>query len=161
MLAFTLVVALVAACAEGARVESPPRASSAPAVPMSQPSAQLVQPAVSAAPEPAPAPAEDGGAGDGGVLFPDADEVLLGLRDTFRACYNSALRGDPTLRGRVLFSLTVAPSGDVTEIRAAMIRGLSTELVACLARVCRGARFTSQSATPAILNIPITLLTPP
>ena len=54
-----------------------------------------------------------------------------------RACYNAGLKEDPNISGRVVISIQVGPSGDVTGASVAQC-GLNAKTCACIAA---GARF--------------------
>ncbi len=60
-----------------------------------------------------------GGGGDGRVAARSREEIELVFdknKGAIYALYNRALRKDPTLRGKLVLSLTIAPSGQVTEV---------------------------------------------
>jgi len=58
------------------------------------------------------------GAGDGRMASRSREEVELVFdrnKGAIYALYNRALRKDPTLRGKLVLKLTIAPNGDVTD----------------------------------------------
>lgn len=58
------------------------------------------------------------GKGDGGAAARSREEIELVFdrnKAAIYALYNRALRSDPTLRGRMVLKLTIAPSGEVTD----------------------------------------------
>lgn len=61
-----------------------------------------------------------GGDGDGRIAARSREEIELVFdrnKSAIFALYNRALRQDPTLRGKLVLELTIAPSGEVTDCR--------------------------------------------
>lgn len=83
---------------------------------------------------------DESGAGDFDV------QAVIRLINTRRAaitrCYETQLRNDPTLSGRVSVSMTIQESGSVTNVRATENSTGSDEVASCVVRVISGFRFT-------------------
>lgn len=82
---------------------------------------------------------DESGSGDFDV------QAVIRLINTRRAaitrCYETQLRSDPTLSGRVAVSMTIQESGSVTNVRATENTTGSDEVASCVVRVISGFRF--------------------
>lgn len=82
---------------------------------------------------------DESGSGDFDV------QAVIRLINTRRAaitrCYETQLRSDPTLSGRVAVSMTIQESGSVTNVRASENTTGSDEVASCVVRVISGFRF--------------------
>ena len=72
-----------------------------------------------------------------------------------RACYESALRGDATLSGRLVVELVVARSGVVGEVRVTDNGTGSPELAACVLQRVRTWRFPSGGPGEVRIRLPL------
>lgn len=83
---------------------------------------------------------DESGSGDFDV------QAVIRLINTRRAaitrCYETQLRTDPTLSGRVAVTMTIQESGSVTGVRATENTTGSDAVAACVVRVISGFRFT-------------------
>lgn len=89
--------------------------------------------------------------------IPDAGAVVGGMRGPLRACYRKALDEDPSMRGSVRVTASIAPNGEVKSTQAAN-SGLSSSMVACVTRVVRGAQFGAPEGGGATLVIPMSFI---
>lgn len=78
---------------------------------------------------------QNGAAGD--------DAVVVRLRPKFRSCANRGLSQDPNMQGKLVISVTIAATGDVTATAIAQNSGLSESVAQCMSR---GARYAAFSA---------------
>lgn len=62
-------------------------------------------------------------------------------RGAITRCYESQLRNNPTLAGRVRVSMTIQESGSVTNVRAVENTTGSEDVASCVVRVVQGFRF--------------------
>jgi TonB family protein len=109
---------------------------------------------------------QDGGAADGsaapGVYRSNAS--LLAVIQRYAAgiqfCYGNELKRDPTLRGKLVVSLTVAPSGEVSE--AAVVQNTlgSDRLASCALAQIRDWRFPAIPVGVTTFQVPF-VFTPP
>lgn len=82
----------------------------------------------------------------GGGIAGD-DSVVGAVRPQLRACANHALQSEPTLsQGKIIVSLVVDPSGQVTSSTVASNVGLSQSGAACMAMRMRALRFPAGAA---------------
>jgi TonB family protein len=72
-------------------------------------------------------------------------QAVVRMINTRRAaitrCYETQLRSNPTLAGRVRVSMTIQESGSVTNVRAVENTTNSEEVASCVVRVVQGFRF--------------------
>lgn len=79
----------------------------------------------------------------------DASEVRREIRrdlPKINRCYESALRHDPSLAGKVAVQFTVAPEGDVHEAEVVHNTTGSPQVARCVARVVSKVRFRPRRA---------------
>lgn len=104
--------------------------------------------------------AEYGGGDAGSVPISNADVVIEASRESFRRCYQTGLNVDPTMEGKVLISAKVSPTGEVLSSDVTSLKGLSTDVAACIAGVVKSARFSAPGGGGATLQIPVTFKLP-
>jgi hypothetical protein len=93
-----------------------------------------------------------------GGRVPNAGGTIASLKGMLKACYKRALDEDPTMRGTVRVTATLAPNGDVRSVQAAN-NGLSSGMVGCVTGVVRGAQFEApEGGGGAVLVIPMTFI---
>jgi hypothetical protein len=90
-----------------------------------------------------------------------ADQVVAGLRAGFRRCYGQALLTDSTITGKLLIAIQVAPDGVVASASPVSTAGLPPDVVSCILRKARSARFDPPGGTGSTLQLPITFVTAP
>lgn len=99
---------------------------------------------------PAPIPGVVGG------RVSNASEVLIGLRPSFTACYNTALKQDRTLSGSFTFVARVGSSGNVTSVGATPER--PSIFVECIRGHILRAPFAPPEGGSAVISIPMTFV---
>jgi hypothetical protein len=96
---------------------------------------------------------------DGGApspATPNTDVVLRGhLLPRARDCWDAALTGDPTPVGKLVLSLTIAPSGDVKDVHVVQSMGISEKANACIMHIARGAVFNAMGSTGTSITVPM------
>jgi hypothetical protein len=92
------------------------------------------------------------------VAIANVGAVVAGLRAGFRACYNAGLNVDPTMSGRVMMSVKVAPNGEVSGVDPSGNTGLSDGVVQCLIRKIRNAQFDAPGPSGSTVQIPVTFI---
>ena len=100
----------------------------------------------------------DVGATTATVAVANAGAVVAGLRAGFRSCYNQGLNTDPTMSGKVMLSVKIAPNGEVSSADPSGNTGLSAGVVQCLVRKVKNAQFDAPGPTGSTLQIPITFV---
>jgi hypothetical protein len=97
-----------------------------------------------------------GGGVSASVPVQNADAVIRsGLHPRARACYNAGLKEDPNQQGRVVVTIVVGPSGDVTSASAAQCSGLSPKTCACIAGGARNLKFQPPGGGGSTINAPM------
>lgn len=97
-----------------------------------------------------------GGGVSASVPVQNADAVIRGgLHPRARACYNAGLKEDPNQSGRVVITIQVGPSGDVTGASAAQCSGLSPKVCACIAGGARSLKFQPPGGGGSTINAPM------
>jgi outer membrane biosynthesis protein TonB len=91
----------------------------------------------------------------GGEVTGD-DRVIATLRPRLRYCGNQELKQNPDASGKIVVSVSIAASGDVTAAAVAQNMGASANVAQCMARSVRTAKFPAGSAART-LNIAIGL----
>ena len=74
------------------------------------------------------------------------------------AIYNRALRDDPSLQGKVVLKLTIAPSGEVTDCRIESSELKSPELERKLVARIKQFDFGSKAVEPMVATYPVDFL---
>jgi hypothetical protein len=88
---------------------------------------------------------------------PDAQRVLLSLREGFMRCYQNALKSNPDQEESIKIAVDVNADGTVRSATTNAAK-LSTEAVNCLLARVREAKFSPPDRVPARLVIPVTFL---
>ena len=141
---------LLAAVALGCAKTPHPSPQPPPEAPTSPP-AQVSNAVPSAATPPAPL--------DAGGPVADAEQVIARLRPAFKSCYNRGLTEDPSMAGRIVVVVQVAPSGDVVNVTKDSGSGLSADVESCIMKKTAHATF---SAGPGgTLKVPVTFVMSP
>lgn len=150
---------LVVACLLGGACAAPPPSAPPPAELHVTPIASAPATATANTTVTMTAPGVDAGDTRETVVIPDADNVILGLRPSFRDCYQDGLRRDPKMEGRVVIAVVVGESGTVDTARLASNSGLGEDVAACMIDKLRYARFTAPGpGKKGRLNVPITFV---
>jgi TonB family protein len=68
------------------------------------------------------------------------------------------LNTDPTMSGKVMLSVKIAPNGEVSSADPSGNTGLSAGVVQCLVRKVKNAQFDAPGPTGSTLQIPITFV---
>jgi hypothetical protein len=93
------------------------------------------------------------------VAMADAEAVIRHvIEPAARRCYERGLQSNPALSGRVVISLSIAPSGEVDAASPEGLAGLSVDVADCIARAARRARFTSPGPSGASLRVPFSFV---
>ncbi len=89
-----------------------------------------------------------------GRLDPSAARLVLNARnDVVRACYERAVRDDPTLRGEVVVRLRVEDDGTVSQTASSGESALRT-LASCIEGALRTLRFAHPVGGAATVTAP-------
>jgi len=80
--------------------------------------------------------------------------ALMAHSKAFQRCYARALRNDPSLKGKVVLHLDVAPSGRVTEAKVTQSTMPDWSLHRCLESEAARVRFPADDG-PRSLDVPL------
>ncbi len=95
-----------------------------------------------------------------GGIIPNAARVVAGFRAGFRACYLRALNEDSSAEGSVRITVSVGPTGAVTNASLLPSGSLPESLTDCMRARARAAQFDPPGDVPAAVVFSVTL-TPP
>jgi periplasmic protein TonB len=98
------------------------------------------------------------GGGKASRSIEDVRLVFERNKGAIYAIYNRALREDPSLQGKVVFALTIAPSGAVTDCRVVSSELKLQELEAKLLARIRGFDFGAKDVNQMAVNFPVDFL---
>jgi hypothetical protein len=168
-LAVIVVAVLLTSCKRGTAVSSAPPvepslqsdAGTAPSIPIAPP--VPYQPGdpqpyeVHMADPPGRMPPPTGNALLGPATPPGAvlDRILAGLRPGIRACYNLGLNDDPTMTGKLVISVRIAPNGEVESTDVITNSGISPQVLACIRRKFQNAPFDAPGLKGSTIRVPI------
>jgi hypothetical protein len=80
------------------------------------------------------------GGASASVPVSNAEAVIRSqLQPRARACYNAALAADPTISGKLVLNIQVAPSGEVSGVSAS---GMGGQLAGCISAAARRLQFS-------------------
>jgi outer membrane biosynthesis protein TonB len=99
-----------------------------------------------------------GGGGKAARSVEDIRIVFDRNKGSIYAIYNRALRDDPSLQGKLVIKLTIAPSGQVTDISVVSSELKAVELESKLLARIRGFDFGAKDVNPTTLNFPLDFL---
>jgi len=89
----------------------------------------------------------------------DADAVVAGLRPSFRSCYNKGVGRDPSMQGKIVMLVRVAPNGEVSSVEKVEGSGLDEGVESCVMGKMKGAGFSPPGPAGATLRVPASFLT--
>jgi hypothetical protein len=99
----------------------------------------------------------------GSLAATDVAEVTRKLNPGFRRCYDQALGENPNAEAKIQLSLTIEPSGKVSDARAsgpAGPTGMPPYAYRCIEAIAKGAKFP-ESTQKTTVNLPITFRSAP
>lgn len=99
--------------------------------------------------------------GGGGKASRSLEEIRLVFdrnKGAIYAIYNRALRDDPSLQGKVVLKLSIAPSGQVTDIRVESSELKAADLEAKLLARIRAFDFGAKDVNPMTVTYPLDFL---
>jgi hypothetical protein len=100
-----------------------------------------------------------GGHGVASVPVQNADSVINGgLFPRARACYQAGLKDDPNQQGRIVISIQVSPSGDVSGASVAQNSGLSAKVASCIVGGARNLHFVAPGGAGSTITVPMNFI---
>ncbi len=92
----------------------------------------------------------------GTVPVPNLEAVIAKLRPSFRSCYQQkGLAIDPTMAGKLVIRIDIAPNGDVRSVTKAGGSGLSQPVEQCIVQKVQNASFDAPGGGGAKVDVPI------
>jgi hypothetical protein len=90
-----------------------------------------------------------------GPMPANTEQVAASLQRYFHLCYGQGLASDPKMAGSVSIAAKIGPDGEVTSAEATKIAGVSSNVIQCVLRKVRDARFDSPGPKGSTLRIPV------
>jgi hypothetical protein len=88
----------------------------------------------------------------------NAEATIARLRPGFRSCYNKGLSNDPSMAGKLVLAIKIAPNGDVTSVTKAGGSGLSSDVEQCIIRKAKNATFDAPGGSGSTVQVPVTFV---
>jgi len=88
----------------------------------------------------------------------NAEATIARLRPGFRSCYNKGLANDPSMAGKLVLAIKIAPNGDVTSVTKAGGSGLSSDVESCIIRKAKNATFDAPGGSGSTVQVPVTFV---
>jgi hypothetical protein len=88
----------------------------------------------------------------------NAEATIARLRPGFRSCYNKGLANDPSMAGKLVLSIKIAPNGDVSSVNKIGGSGLSSSVEQCIIRKARNATFDAPGGSGSTVQVPVTFV---
>ncbi len=86
----------------------------------------------------------------------DVEGPIARLRPSFRSCYvRKGLDLDPTMQGRLVIDIHVAPNGEVSEVTRVDGTGLSPAVEQCIIERAHNASFSAPGGSGAHVRVPV------
>ena len=88
----------------------------------------------------------------------NAEATIAALRAGLRTCYNKGLMMDPTMEGRLVISIRIAPDGATSSASKVGGTGLSPEVEECMLAKVRRAVFEAPGGEGSTVQLPLTFI---
>jgi len=88
----------------------------------------------------------------------NAEATIARLRPGFRSCYNKGLANDPSMAGKLVLAIKIAPNGDVSSVSKVGGSGLSSDVESCIMRKARNATFDAPGGSGSTVQVPVTFV---
>jgi hypothetical protein len=89
----------------------------------------------------------------------NAQEVVAGMSAAFTRCYNTALKDDPNIVGRIRFKAIIGPDGQVVSLSSTDVVGLPGNMVVCLYVRVQSGQFAPPDGGKVTIEIPVSFRT--
>jgi len=94
--------------------------------------------------------------GPQGLGDPRFETAIAQLRPSFRSCYvHKGLDVDPTMEGKLVIDIKIAPNGDVSDVTKVDGSGLSSAVEQCIIERAHNASFSAPGGTGTHARVPI------
>ncbi len=88
----------------------------------------------------------------------NAEASIAKLRPGFRSCYNKGLANDPSMAGKIVLAIKIAPNGDVNDVSKVGGSGLSSDVEQCIIKRARGGTFDAPGGGGSTIQVPVTFV---
>jgi len=88
----------------------------------------------------------------------NAERTIAGLRPGFRSCYNKGLSNDPSMAGKIVLAIKIAPNGEVESVNKVGGSGLSSDVESCIMKKARNASFDAPGGSGSTVQVPVTFV---
>ena len=88
----------------------------------------------------------------------NAEATIARLRPGFRSCYNKGLANDPSMAGKLVLAIKIAPNGDVSSVSKVGGSGLSSDVEQCIIRKAKNATFDAPGGSGSTVQVPVTFV---
>jgi hypothetical protein len=86
----------------------------------------------------------------------DIEGPIARLRPSFRSCYvRKGLDVDPSMEGKIVIDIKIAPNGDIDDVKKVDGSGLSTAVEQCIIERAHNASFSAPGGTGTHARVPI------
>jgi hypothetical protein len=88
----------------------------------------------------------------------NAEAAIARLRPGFRSCYNKGLANDPSMAGKIVLAIKIAPNGDVNDVSKVGGSGLSSDVEQCIIKRAKGGTFEAPGGSGSTIQVPVTFV---
>ncbi len=88
----------------------------------------------------------------------NAERTIAGLRPGFRSCYNKGLANDPSMAGKIVLAIKIAPNGEVQDVSKVGGSGLASDVEQCIIKKARNASFDAPGGSGSTVQVPVTFV---
>jgi hypothetical protein len=88
----------------------------------------------------------------------NAERTIAQLRPSFKSCYQKGLANDPSMAGKLIIQIDIAPNGDVSNVSKTGGSGLSPEVEQCIMNKVRTKSFDAPGGGGSKISVPVTFV---
>ncbi|CAN5388292.1 hypothetical protein BH09MYX1_BH09MYX1_19860 [soil metagenome] len=88
----------------------------------------------------------------------NAERTIAQLRPSFKSCYQKGLANDPSMAGKLIIQIDIAPNGDVQNVSKTGGSGLSPEVEACIMNKVKTKSFDAPGGGGSKISVPVTFV---
>ncbi len=88
----------------------------------------------------------------------NAERTIAQLRPSFKSCYQKGLANDPSMAGKLIIQIDIAPNGDVSNVSKTGGSGLSPEVEQCIMNKVRSKSFDAPGGGGSKISVPVTFV---
>jgi len=88
----------------------------------------------------------------------NAEAAIARLRPGFRSCYNKGLANDPSMAGKIVLAIKIAPNGDVNDVSKVGGSGLASDVEQCIIKRAKSGTFDAPGGSGSTIQVPVTFV---